>query len=121
MDDGAGRGRIIVVFRVRVKSGMEAEYERRLADIYELASKSPGLLSLRDYEQQSSGEKAYIIEWDSDESLKRWRDHPLHQEAMKIGRERLYSWYKVQVCEEFRTMGSDAPVASESPATNRNT
>ncbi len=38
--------RKIVVFRVKLKAGLEEEYERRLGEVYELASKSPGLLSL---------------------------------------------------------------------------
>ncbi len=67
--------------------------------MYELASKSPGLLSLRGY-AEPGGEKAYIIEWDSEESLHGWRNHPVHQEAMKEGREKLYTWYSVQVCRE---------------------
>ena len=35
-----------------------------------------------------------------EESLHGWRNHPVHQEAMKEGREKLYTWYSVQVCRE---------------------
>ena len=77
-------GKIVVVFRVRVNTGLEAEYERRLGEISEIASKSPGLLSLKRFEDPD-GTQAYIIEWDNEENLNRWRNHPVHQEAMKDG------------------------------------
>ncbi len=106
--------RIVVVFRVRVNPGMEEVYEKRLAVVYELASKSPGLLPLKGYED-SDGEKVYIIEWDSEESMSRWANDPVHQEAKREGREELYSWYSVQICREFQTLGAGFRADQASP------
>ena len=48
------------------------------------------------------GERCSIIEFESAEHLHAWREHPEHREAMRIGRERFYAEYTLQVAEPGR-------------------
>ena len=96
MPNHEGNRKIVVVFRVKIKAGLEEEYERRLGEVYELAAKSPGLQSLKGY-AEPGGEKTYIIEWDSEESFNRWWSHPAHEKGTQGGSgESLTPGYGVQ-------------------------
>ncbi len=100
MANDEGNRKIVVLLRVKIKARLEEEYERRLGEVYELAAKSPGLQSLKGY-AEPGGEKAYIIEWDSEESFNRWWSHPAHEKGTQGGSgESLTPGYGVQVCRE---------------------
>lgn len=43
-----------------------------------------------------------IIEFESPELLQAWREHPEHREAQRLGRERFYEEYTLQVSEPAR-------------------
>ena len=98
---------IVVVFRIRLNPGLESEYNRRLDEMMKLASEeATGLLNVEEYKSED-GELAYIIEWDNEESLAAWRNHPLHRVAMTEGQQKFYASYRIQICEQQRR--SDFP------------
>lgn len=98
---------IVVVFRIRLKPGLESEYDQRLGEMMKLASEeAEGLLGIEEY-RSDEGELAYVIEWENEESLAAWRDHPTHQIAMGEGREKFFASYRLQICEQQRR--SDFP------------
>jgi hypothetical protein len=45
------------------------------------------------------GERCSIIEFDSSEHLRAWREHPEHRQAQQLGRERFYAEYSLYVAE----------------------
>ncbi len=92
---------VIVVFRSRLKPGVEAEIEAMGGHMYELASRMPGFVSYREY-VAADGESVAIVEFELLETLKAWRDHPEHQAAQIAGRERFFSEYRISVCELVR-------------------
>ena len=92
---------VVVVFRSRLKPGVEKEIEALGARMYELASRMPGYVSYREY-QAADGEAAAIVEFESAETLKAWREHPEH----RAGRERFFSSYRIQVCKVERDYSS---------------
>ena len=96
---------VVVVFRSRLKPGVEKEIEALGARMYELASRMPGYVSYREY-QAADGEAAAIVEFESAETLKAWREHPEHRAAQAAGRERFFSSYRIQVCKVERDYSS---------------
>jgi heme-degrading monooxygenase HmoA len=67
----------------------------------ELAESMPGFISYKVYLSED-GERVSIIEFESAEHLRAWREHPEHREAQKIGRERFYESYTLHVAEPTR-------------------
>ncbi len=73
----------------------------------------PGFVSFDAY-TDASGKRVSIIEFESEETLRAWRDHPEHLEAQRLGREAFYSEYSLEVCEKqrdahFRFMDNASP------------
>ncbi len=93
---------IVVTFRNRMAPRVDpAEYEARAARLFEIASGLPGFVSMRDY-AAPDGERLALVEFESHEALKAWREHPEHREAQRLGRERYYAEYQLQICELVR-------------------
>lgn len=46
--------------------------------------------------------KVAIIEFESHESVDRWREHPEHREAQRLGKERWFAEYRITVCDAVR-------------------
>ncbi len=93
---------IVVTFRNRLAADLDVEeYQRRSAALYDIASRLPGFRSFRSY-TAADGERLALIEFESREALKAWREHPQHREAQRLGRERYYTEYHLQVCETVR-------------------
>ena len=92
---------IVVVFRSRVKPGHDDELNELGARMYDLASRMPGFVSYRDY-QATDGEAVAVVEFESLETLKAWREHPEHKAAQVAGRERFFESYRIQVCRVER-------------------
>ena len=88
---------VLVVFRSRLKPGVEQEIDALGARMYELASRMPGYVSYREY-QAADGEGVAVVEFESMATLKAWREHPEHRAAQAAGRERFFSSYRIQVC-----------------------
>jgi heme-degrading monooxygenase HmoA len=88
----------VVVFRNRLRPGVEREYDEHAGRIYELALKMPGLVSSKDFTAED-GERLTIIEFRSAEELQAWRVQTEHAAAQERGRQHYYSEYSLQVCE----------------------
>lgn len=102
--------KLVITFRTRLNPGHEAELASLGARMYELATTTPGFLAYKDY-AAADGEYVSIVEFDSAENLARWRNHPEHVAAQQAGRERLFAWYQIQVCEVIREYAFGVPVA----------
>jgi heme-degrading monooxygenase HmoA len=95
---------VVVVFRSRLKPGVEQEIEALGERMYALAARMPGFVSYREY-QAADGEGVAIVEFESAETLRAWREHPEHRAAQAAGRERLFASYRIQVCSVEREYG----------------
>ena len=96
----------VIVFRSRLRPGVEAEYGRRGEEIYALAAQMPGLISARDYAAED-GERVAIVEFDTEEHLLAWRDHAEHRRVQAQGRESFYASYSIQICRVERASTFD--------------
>jgi heme-degrading monooxygenase HmoA len=108
--------RQVVVFRNRLRAGVEKAFAPRADAIYGLAVEMPGFLSSKDY-VAADGERLAVIEFESAETLAAWRHQPEHAAAQEEGRERWFSEYQLQVCSLVRESKFSAAPTPELPAT----
>jgi len=99
---------IVIVFRTRLRPGVEQEISQMGARMYALGSAMPGFISYKDFAAED-GEFVTIIEFDTAEHLAAWRNHPEHMDAQKAGRESFFSWYQIQVCRVEREYSGGSP------------
>ena len=92
---------VVVIFRSRLKPGGEKEIEELGGRMYALGSAMPGFISYREY-AAADGETVAIVEFESLETLSAWREHPEHCQAQELGRSKLFSEYRITVCEPVR-------------------
>jgi heme-degrading monooxygenase HmoA len=97
--EGGTTGRVVTVFRSRLRPGAEAEYEPVAAEMEALARAMPGFDDFTSF-AAGDGERVSIVVFDSPETHAAWRDHPDHRRAQQLGRSRLYETYSIQVCLE---------------------
>jgi heme-degrading monooxygenase HmoA len=92
---------VVVVFRSRLKPGIEQEVEKTDARMAKLAATMPGYVSYSQY-ASADGEGVAVVEFESHETAAAWRAHPEHREAQRLGRERWFSEFRITVCDAVR-------------------
>lgn len=97
---------IVTIFRATLRDDASLEELEKLAGrMYELASQMPGFVSYNQFE--ADGESLALIEFETLEDVKGWRDQPEHQEAQERGRNEFFSSYRIQVCNTERDYSFD--------------
>jgi heme-degrading monooxygenase HmoA len=92
----------VIVFRSRIKPHADLQQLGRLGErMLELAASMPGYRSYKDFTAQD-GENVSVVEFESLETLARWRDHPEHKAVQDRGRREFFESYVVQVCTLVR-------------------
>jgi heme-degrading monooxygenase HmoA len=91
-------GQVVTVFRSRLHPSAVDEYEPLALEMSELARQMPGYVDHKTF-VADDGERVTLVTFDSAEHQKAWRTHPRHLEAQRIGRDRFYSDYSLQVAE----------------------
>ena len=86
------------MFRSRLRPDAGDEYGAWAARMLELARAMPGFVDFKSF-HADDGERVSIITFDSLETERAWRDHPDHQAAQGLGRDRFYEAYAIQVAE----------------------
>ena len=97
---------IFILFRVEIKEGKEEEYRKISAEVLTHAREQEGLISM-DRAKSILKDRTYvsISEWESEEAIEKWMSHPKHGEAMRIGKDELFSWYSVKRMVELPERG----------------
>ena len=93
---------IVTIFRSRLREEALAEYEPVAEQMERLAASMPGFVSFKSF-AADDGERVSIIEFESEEDQRAWRDHAEHRIAQAAGRDRFYSAYQIQVCAPMHT------------------
>ena len=74
------------------------------------ARSSPGFVAYKMFTAED-GERVSLIEFETDDAVRIWRDHPEHRMAQAAGRDRFYAEYDIRVCEPLRERAFHAEVA----------
>lgn len=89
----------VVIFRATVRS-LDADYLRTAARMRELALSEFGCVGF--HAVTEGKDEVALSYWPSEASIRAWKSHPEHVEAQRLGRERWYESYSVEVAEITR-------------------
>jgi heme-degrading monooxygenase HmoA len=96
---------VVTIFRSRLRDEHAQPYYEMAARMRTLAQNMPGFISFKTF-QAEDGERVSIVEFESEETLRVWREHPEHRQAQELGRTRFYTEFQIQVCSILRRYGS---------------
>jgi len=88
----------MVVFRSRLRPEHAEEFHALADRMLEIARSMPGFVSYEVYAAED-GRRCSVIEFESPETLRAWREHPEHRAAQQLGREKFYEEYSLHVAE----------------------
>jgi heme-degrading monooxygenase HmoA len=92
----------VVILSFRLRPEAATEFGKLVPRMLELARSIPGFVSYKAFEAED-GERVSIVEFETDEALRAWREHPEHRKAQLAARDRLFAEYEVKVCEPTRS------------------
>jgi len=92
---------VITIFRSRLRPEHVNEYSEWSSRIHDLAVKMPGFISIKTF-NADDGDRVSLVEFESEETMRNWRNQPHPLKAQELGRKLFYSEYKIQVCQPVR-------------------
>ena len=95
---------ILTVFRSRARPDADLALREKIGvRMHELATRMPGFISYKDF-ASADGETVTIVEFESEETQRAWREHPEHREAQRLAREQFLAEYQLQIGTPGRTL-----------------
>jgi heme-degrading monooxygenase HmoA len=92
---------IVVLFRSKLVDP-PVGYDEMAAEMAALAPTMPGFVDVKSF-KADDGERLTVVWWENEETLRGWREQAQHRVAQRMGRERWYEYYKLEVAEVIRT------------------
>ncbi len=91
---------MVVIVEFELRTGMESEFETASQHMQEQVKKYDGFLG-EDPCCKLDNENTFVtlFYWRDRESMKAWREDRVHVITQNLGREKLFAWYKIRVCE----------------------
>jgi heme-degrading monooxygenase HmoA len=99
---------MIVLFRSRLTTAAGADYGAMADAMLARARTMPGFVSFKHYDAED-GERLAIIHWESEPTMRAWAEDVRHREAQRLGRERWYQWFAIEVAEVVRAYDFERP------------
>jgi heme-degrading monooxygenase HmoA len=106
---------VITIFRSRLRPEHQEQYSQWAAQMHDLAVTMPGFISIKTFSAED-GERVSIVEFESEEAVRHWREQVDHRQAQELGRKLFYSEYRIQVCQPIRDYSF--PKKTGTPATS---
>jgi len=91
---------LIVLFRSRLVDAPEG-YAEMAQEMLDSARSMPGFVDVKAFKGED-GERLTVVWWQDEDTLRAWRLHARHLVAQRLGRERWYEYYKIEVAEVIR-------------------
>ncbi|MFT5071540.1 MAG: heme-degrading monooxygenase HmoA [Planctomycetota bacterium] len=79
-------------------------YEEMALKMEDLAKKQPGFLGLESAREAVGVTVSY---WESEQAILAWKANLDHQQAQKLGRDKWYASYKIEIARVERVYGSE--------------
>src|SRR6476619_1648288 len=106
---------LIVLFRSKLVDAPEG-YAEMAQEMLDLAKTMPGFVDVKAY-KADDGERLTVVWWQDEETLKGWREQVRHRLAQRLGREKWYEYYKLEVAQVVRQNVFERPAtAAREPA-----
>ena len=91
---------MIVIVEFELQAGAESEFETALQQMQQQVRKYDGFLGEAPCRSLDDEKKIVsLFYWKDRQSIKAWREDPEHVKIQHLGRERIFAWYRVRVCE----------------------
>jgi len=97
---------VIVLFRSKLTAAAGDDYAA-MAD--EMLARAKGMTGFVDFKSFTAddGERLSVIWWESQDTLRGWADDARHIIAQRLGREKWYEYFRLEVAEVARSYGFD--------------
>jgi heme-degrading monooxygenase HmoA len=92
---------VMTIFRSRLRPEHAAEFQALADKMLAIAKAMPGFISYKSFRSED-GERCSVIEFDTAEHLRAWREHGEHRQVQQLGRARFYAEYSLYVAEPER-------------------
>jgi heme-degrading monooxygenase HmoA len=89
-------GQVITIFRSRLRPDAAPGYEDTADEMLALAQQVPGFVDYKFF-HAADGERVSVVTFDGAASQQVWREHLVHREAQRRGRDDWYAAYSIQV------------------------
>ena len=91
---------LVVLFRSKLVDAPDG-YAEMAQEMLDTAKTMPGFVDVKAF-KADDGERLTVVWWENEETLAAWRTHARHMVAQRLGRERWYQYYSVEVAEVRR-------------------
>ncbi|PHQ79110.1 MAG: antibiotic biosynthesis monooxygenase [Coxiella sp. (in: Bacteria)] len=96
-----------VLFKSQLNNPDDPNYEKMAEKMLALAQQQPGVIDFAHYLSADSDSRMSIIHFESEEAISAWKNNVKHQVAQKLGKEKWYKSYQVEICDVLRSYGND--------------
>lgn len=97
---------VVVLFRSKLAAGASEEHGAMAAELVARAQGMPGFVDFTIF-RGTDGEDLLVVHWDSMDALKVWSADTQHIIAKRLGREKWYEYFKVEIAEVTRNYAFD--------------
>ncbi len=99
---------IVILFRSRLTPAAGQDYADMNKFLAEYVQGRPGFVAVKSFKAED-GERLTIVWWRDRETLEQWRHEMRHMEAKKLGRQKWYEYYKIEIAEVYRQSEFERP------------
>ena len=103
---------VIVLFRSQLTKEAGADYATMAAEMLARAKTLPGFVDFKSFEAPD-GEHLSVIHWESLQTLRAWTDDVRHVVAQRLGRDKWYRSFRVEVAEVARSYAFDREASAQ--------
>ena len=109
---------VVVLFRSQLVSTAGSDgYAEMAEEMEQLAKTMPGFIDVKAF-KADDGERLTVVWWQDEDTLAVWREAARHRLAQRLGRERWYEYYKIDVAHVVRRNEFVRPVAPPAAGTS---
>ncbi len=95
-----------VLFEVDIPQEKKAQYLAIAAELKESLIHIPGFISIERFASLSTPNKVLSLSyWESEAAIKKWREFECHRDAQLLGREQIFTDYRIRICQVQRDYG----------------
>jgi heme-degrading monooxygenase HmoA len=95
---------VLVLFRSRLAPEAGADYAAMADEMLARARAMPGFVDFKHFRAED-GERISVIHWESHDTLRAWAEDAQHRIAQRLGREKWYAGFQLEVADVVRSYG----------------
>jgi heme-degrading monooxygenase HmoA len=97
---------LVILFRSKLTAQAGNDYQSMGEQMLAHARTQPGFVDYKRYETED-GERLTVVWWKDEVSLEAWRNDAMHRTAKKLGRDKWYEDYHIEIAKVFHEASFD--------------